>query len=255
MNDDILAKARKLLAKGEGTDNPHEAEIFTKKAMELIAQYGIDEALLAENSADKRKVGEIEVECHAPFSQEKAILFNSIAIPLGCKAVMRKRWRDGNFYRASQSDRKVLTMHAFGRESDLRRLEMLYTSLLLQQATAFKHVTVPSWETASAYRRSWLQGYAGAILARLTEAERAAAKAADERPERAAETASGHGTALVLARREREVEEAFREAYPRTKSSKARSGGGGFSGGHAEGQRASLDGTGVSAGSRGALGR
>jgi len=257
VNDDILAKARKLLAKGEDpAATPAEAETYTKKAMALIAEYGIDEALLAEKHADKRKVGELEVECHAPFSQEKAILINTISVALGCRGVLRTKWRDGDYRRASQSDRQVKTMHLFGRESDLRRVELLYTSLLLQQANALTSLQIPHFENSpAAYRRSWLQGYTAAIGSRLEAAEKAAAREADERPERAAETASGNSTALVLARRDEEVEEAMRGVYPHLKQSKSRqSSGNGFGSGYAEGRRADLGGNHVGAGVKGAIG-
>jgi hypothetical protein len=39
------AKIGKLLAKAEGTDNPHEAEAFMRKAEALMIQEGIDEAM------------------------------------------------------------------------------------------------------------------------------------------------------------------------------------------------------------------
>ena len=42
MTDDLwLERVRKLLAKAEGTENPHEAEAFSAKAAALIARYRI----------------------------------------------------------------------------------------------------------------------------------------------------------------------------------------------------------------------
>ncbi|RLE21390.1 MAG: hypothetical protein DRJ50_09290, partial [Actinobacteria bacterium] len=42
MNDkSILIKVRKLLDKATATTNPHEAEVFSRKAAELVARHRI----------------------------------------------------------------------------------------------------------------------------------------------------------------------------------------------------------------------
>ena len=47
MGIDKLDTVRKLLAKADGAATPAEAEVYTAKAIELMARHGIDEALLA----------------------------------------------------------------------------------------------------------------------------------------------------------------------------------------------------------------
>lgn len=245
--NDILARARKLLAKGERTDNEHEAEAFTKKAMGLLAKYGIDEALLAEEDPDRRKVGQLTIECHAPFSLEKVSLLATVADASGCRTVYEETWRDGVYRRASQSDRQIKSVHLMGHEADIRRVELLYTSLLLQQATALKNVEIP-WHTTSpaAYRRSWLAGYAAAIRSRMAEATRDAVKDTEE--------ATGRSTELVLADRRAEVDEAFKEAFPDAQLGRPRSlNGSGFTNGYAEGEKADIGSGRVQSGMRGAI--
>ena len=42
MSEVLLDRIRKLLAKAEGTDNANEAEVFSAKAAQLIAEHRID---------------------------------------------------------------------------------------------------------------------------------------------------------------------------------------------------------------------
>lgn len=47
MARDIVETIAGLLAKAEGTDNPHEAETYTRKAEELMLKHNIDQAIVA----------------------------------------------------------------------------------------------------------------------------------------------------------------------------------------------------------------
>lgn len=254
-----LAVVRGLLAKAERTDNDHEAEAFRAKAYDLIAKYGVDEAELAMSDPDLNIVGDAKIEMHAPFAQEKVSLFMAIAVPMGIRAVQRKEWRDGKFYRASQKDRQVIFLHVFGTKGDLERAQMLYTSLLLQQSSELARQELPLYVASgtmgekAAYRRSWLIGYAGQIQVRLFEAER---KAQAEKPTMTnAATGETKSTALVLASKGELVDSAVSREYPRLSYSKARKiSGGGLGAGAAAGRRANLGGTGVSGAGRKAVG-
>lgn len=254
-----LAVIRGLLAKAERTDNDHEAEAFRAKAYDLIAKYGIDEAELAMSDPDLNIVGDAKIEMHAPFAQEKVSLFMAVAAPMGVRAVQRKEWRDGKFYRASQSDRQVVFLHVFGTRGDLERAQLLYTSLLLQQSSELARHELPDYVAygtmgeKAAYRRSWLIGYANRIQDRLFEAERRAQ--ADKPTMTNAATGETKSTALVLASKGELVDSAMAAEYPRLKQGKSRRlSGGGFGAGHAAGGRANLGGTGVSGAGRKAVG-
>lgn len=52
--ESIREKIKKLLAKAEGTNNVHEAEIFAKKATELMAQYAIERGDLMTDEAPEQ---------------------------------------------------------------------------------------------------------------------------------------------------------------------------------------------------------
>lgn len=126
----------------------------------------------------------------------------------------------------------------------------MFTSLLLQSATALARTPVPPYEHKAAFRRSWLAGFRMAVGRRLADAEsRAEASAADRF------RASGTSSALVLADRSAEVVTAMETAYPYLRTARPRSlSGSGTRQGWAAGQRADLGGRRVG-GTRRSLGR
>jgi len=226
--DPMLAKVRKLLAKAaDPATTPEEAESYTAKAAALAAAYGIDQALLAEKDPGRDPVGDRVVPLDAPYAADKGDLLSVVAHELRCRAVRRIEHQPG---------RKEITFHLFGHGSDLDRVEVLFTSLLLQATRDLTRTPVPRGEHAAAFRRSWLAGFNLAIRDRLADAERKAA--ADAAPRFAA---AGSSAAIVLASRSELVESAMHDAYPHLRTARPRvlSGGGGHHG-WAAGQRADL---------------
>jgi hypothetical protein len=219
MTDALLARVRKLLAKAEDPAcTPAEAEAFTAKATELIAKYGVDQALLAESDPARDPVGDRVVTLDPPYALDKAGLLAAVAVPLRCRVV--RRTRDG------------VRIHLFGHAADLERVELLFTSLLVQAAHGLAAVPVPAGEHPAAYRRSWLAGFAHAVGSRLTEAEKQAAAAAP-------------GAELVLVRRSDLVDRRMAEAYPKLRTAaRRRLAGGGLEQGYAAGRVADLGGRG-----------
>lgn len=243
MDDTMLAKVRKLLAKAEDpATTPEEAELYTAKATELMAAYGIGEALLAHADPGRDPVGDRQVRVDAPYATDKAQLLGAIALELRCRAVQRREYDDGA---------RRLTLHLFGHESDLQRVELLFTSLLLQAAHALARTPVPPREHKAAFRRSWLAGFTRAVALRLRAAERAAEAGAASRFE-----ASGTSSALVLADRSTAVAERMHQEYPRLRDAAPRRlSGSGATDGWAAGQAADLGGSRLARGARGVLGR
>jgi hypothetical protein len=239
-----LAKIRKLLAKAEDpAATAEEAQTYTAKAAELMAAYGIDRALLAEQDPASDCVGDRVVVLDAPYALDKAGLLSSVAFALRCRAVRRVR-------HVGPRATKQVSIHLFGFDSDLLRVEILFTSLLMQAQSALVRVDAPPWESLAAYRRSWLAGFTAAVTRRLQEAEERAAREAQaardgsrhDSPGGAGADGSGQrSVALVLVDRGSRVEAAMDAEYPhlRTASSRQLSGSGGRSGWQA-GQRADL---------------
>lgn len=226
--DPMLAKVRKLLAKAaDPATTPEEAESYTAKAAALAAAYGIDQALLAGTDPSRDPVGDRVLPLDAPYATDKGDLLSVIAHELRCRAVRR--------IERSSAGTEV-TFHLFGHGSDLDRVEVLFTSLLLQATRDLTRTPVPRGQHAAAFRRSWLAGFSLAIQHRLADAERRAAAEAAPRF-----AAAGTSAALVLASRTELVEAAMHETYPQLRSARPRvlSGSGGRHGWES-GQRADL---------------
>ncbi|HEX6514379.1 MAG TPA: DUF2786 domain-containing protein [Nocardioidaceae bacterium] len=255
MNDDILAKIRKILAKAEDpAASPAEAETYTAKAAELVAAYGIDRALLAETDPASDVVGDRVVVLDAPYALDKATLLGTVAHELRCRAVQRTRYVAGA---------KQISLHLFGFDSDLQRAELLYTSLLLQATTALARTRPRYGESVAAFRRSWLAGFTTAVGQRLHEAETRAEHDAERRDgeragqagtDRAGGDAAHRSVALVLADRSEQVESAVEREYPRLRKAQRRtlSGSGGLAGWQA-GQTADLGGSRLGGAARGRI--
>lgn len=211
--DGKLDLIRKLLAKAESpAATPAEAETYTAKATELIAKYGVDEALLADRSGAPMVPGDVELAVDAPYARDKAHLLVCIAYPLGCRTIKNTRTVRGE---------TLITMHLFGFKSDLDRVEMLYTSLLVQAAHALAVAEIPYDvylpSAIAAWRRSWYAGFSAAINHRL--------KAAQETAKQAAANTAPPGersVALVLADRSALITKAVADAYPNATKARPR---------------------------------
>ena len=235
MTDDILAKVRKILAKAEDpAATPHEAEIYTAKAAELIATYGVDRVLLAQSDPTSDAVGDRIVVLDAPYARDKAGLLAQVAVNLRCRPVHRTRYVEGG---------KQLSVHLFGYGSDLMRAELLYTSLLLQATATLARTPVPHRESVAAFRRSWLAGFTSAVSRRLAASEEEAVREAEVGPTVHAERRS---MSLVLADRSMAVSSAVHAEYPNLGSGRRRTlSGSGRRSGWQAGQRADLGGPSV----------
>jgi Protein of unknown function (DUF2786) len=228
----MLAKIRKLLAKAEDpAASPEESETYTAKAAQLIADYGIDAALLSADDPGSDRVADRVVGLDAPYARDKAQLLCDIANRLRCKAVLRTRPVD-----RGPTEHSV---HLFGHESDLARADLLFTSLLMQSTHRLGRTPVPPWEHKAAFRRSWQAGFRMSISRRLAEAESRAETQATARTSH-----DGRATGLVLADRSSDVERALRETYPLAGRARQRSlSGSGMRDGYLAGEIADLGGT------------
>ncbi|ANY10476.1 hypothetical protein AFB00_28220 [Pseudonocardia sp. HH130630-07] len=204
-----LDTIRKLLAKAERAGTPDEAEIYTDKAVQMMARHGVDEAVLAATGGDRRAdpIGRVRIPVDDPYSGAKARLLGWTAAALRCRWVMHDH-RNG----------RVGAVTLFGHRSDTERAELLYTSLLLQISAQVAGVRPPHpGESVAAFRRSWIFGFASRIHQRLTEAEQAAVAEAEQAAVAEAGDrrggAAGPSVELVLADRGDRVDRAYAEEF------------------------------------------
>ena len=127
-------------------------------------------------------------------------------------------------------------MHIFGYTSDIDRTDLLYTSVLIQMSHGLATARVPEWSSSPrAWRRSWLLGFATAVIARVRAAEHGAVTAAT-----GPQAGDGQRTALVLADRSLVIRRQVEDAYPVTRKARVTYSGSGYRDGFAQGQRADI---------------
>src|SRR6266702_7657269 len=134
----LLDRVRKLLAKAEAEGvTPPEAEALTAKAAELMARYGIDRTRLGALHPETDKPSSRIVDIDNPWAQVRAHLLAGIAGAMNCQCVLLSTSKPG------------ARIHLFGYASDLERADIMYTSLLLQMASALRWARPRSEEHTS----------------------------------------------------------------------------------------------------------
>lgn len=178
-----------------------ERENAMNLAMELMAKHGVTEMMLATRKGQSTDtIIKKRIEIKDPYSFEKMCLANEIASALNCRSMY-------SHYRNIVSSITII-----GFRSDVERVEILYTSLLLQAVNAIQHERPYGYCTASEtrqYRKSWLIGFGERVGIRLWHKEREARAKYDQ--EHAGDGGGEPGTALVLASRTDQVK-AFYDA-------------------------------------------
>jgi hypothetical protein len=223
--DALLDRVRKLLVKAEAAGvTPAEAQALTAKAAELMAKYGIDRALLAAERPETDRPADRVIDIGNPWARVQAHLLCGLASALRCQCVILPHSGPGT------------RIHMFGFTSDIERADVLYTSLLVQMWQGLAASQLPDRiHSVRAWRRSWLLGFATAVVARVRAAEEGAARQAG--------VPAGGGasrTALVLADRTEVITRTMRHAYPVTRASRVTYSGNGYGTGFSQGQRADI---------------
>ena len=196
--DSILNKIRGLMAKAASTEFEAEAQAFADKAAELMARYGVEQAMIADRDPASDPVENRTIHLENPYAQAKSLLLHHIAQALNCHMI----------YSSPSQNNGMAFGLLFGARSDLERVEFLYTSLVLQSVRMAVRTHAPhaySSSAVSAYRRSWLIGFANRIGERLQASKTQATRDA------------GTGAELVLVNRQELAQRAAKQAFPNTR--------------------------------------
>lgn len=167
MNETILSKIRKILAKAEGTDNEHEAQAFLNKAQELMAYHHVHVSDLKEDNADEMVQRKIVVgKGRAVGNIDKVSLFCTLCDLNGCKG-----YRMPGYY---DDELQCIVDYAggVGRRSDMELVEEFFTHLLMQLERDVQHAVKyerPEWDSAKTYRSNFMQSWVRTVGNRLEE--------------------------------------------------------------------------------------
>lgn len=202
----LLGKVRSLLRKAENAGaTEEEARVYLAKATELMAKYGIEQAMLDDLTEPERPADRI-VDLYPPYVKEGRRLLARIGYEMRCRSV----------YPGGKANRH--RVHLFGFEADIQATEVLFASLRLQMlegADRADRLHRPEGEDARAYKRSWMLGFIREVTARIGAAQQAARAAAEQRTEAEGEGRDGRSVALVLADRTTVVEARLAAQYPK----------------------------------------
>ena len=241
-NDPQLNRVRGLLDTAESLakqGNAEAAETYRNKAIELMTRYGIDHAMAeaAKSDGAPEKPEQIRIDIPHPYSLDKGVLLHHVARGLGAKSI--------------RITGKARYCYVIGFKADLERVELLYTSLLLQAFGEMAKVCSEdviagyNWMTSgerrgarTTFNKAWLAGFARTVGDRLWEAT--------QRARQDYETEHSTSTELVLVSRAHRVTALYEELHPKARSSARRlSSWAGQGHGEAAGRRANIGTTGL----------
>jgi len=206
LSDSMLGRVRKLLAKAEDPScTPEEAAALNDKAAELIAKYGVDRALLASTGEVQDEVGDRVMVLPDPYARDKARLLVRVAAPLRVRVI---------FNTGASRHIRGFRVHLFGFTADLDRVEILFTSLLVQASFGMASARPagdwwrdPTPSQVAAFRRDWLTGFGAKVHQRLS--------ASEDRAKQEAAREGSSGMELVFVGRNAAVDTAIQTAYPK----------------------------------------
>jgi hypothetical protein len=163
LDDALLDRVRKLLAKAEKTDNPHEAEAFSAKAAQLIAVHRIAPERLTAAAGEGLELRRLTLGRGA-YVRARLALLGAVAGAHDAEVVF-------------QTGPDGMTAIVAGFRRDLDLVHVLFTSLHAQAAAQMAALRRSTPAATQRWRRSFLFGFA-ARIAELLAAARHEAEAA-----------------------------------------------------------------------------
>jgi hypothetical protein len=161
-NETRVEKVAKLLAKAERAGTPEEAETFFAKAQELMSKWAIDEASVraAQGGYTRGDVIERRIKLNTTYAKVDASLMATVAKHNDCRVLI-----------GSYSPGYGIHAYLYGFEADVARVEMIWTSLLIQVARQQKSADDLTWERDKRkVRQSFRYGFCNGIDSKLKAA-------------------------------------------------------------------------------------
>jgi hypothetical protein len=228
VDESMVEKVRKLVAKADRTDSPEEAAAFFAKATELMQRFAISEAMLRD--AKKSEQDEI-VHLRIDFGSTYWQAFRSVAADLG---------RAFGFKVLIMESRKNGYAHWYGWKSEMGAAEVMWASLLIQaQRSANEHMkqsTEDDREVRFKEKRSFMLGFGTTVANRVNQ------QRAETRRQVSREQGESDGSLLpVLVSRDDLLTDFFNGLSTRSvrlKTGQVHSGG--YTGGRRAGERADI---------------
>lgn len=232
MAQDIGEKVALLLAKAEGTDNPLEAEAYTRKAEELMLKHNIDQATIAAKRPG-HKADAIVMERIPTVSQ-----YNAALVTYGGVVAASFSLKSYTQLVTGQGAQAVSYIWLVGHQSDIDQAVPLVKSLLVQADHAMRYWWDNEGRDVCAHlgkskqyaaRREFFFAFASGARQRLSETR-----------DRVVQEA-GTGTDLVLVDRAKVVDQWARDNVATGRSRAGRTQAGDYSArvaGHAAGREA-----------------
>jgi hypothetical protein len=195
VDEKVLGKVRALLAKAEATQYSEEAEALSAKAQQLMSRYSLHEAVAYHDHGRAPVAAARRIWIDGPYASAKVVLVQAVATANRCRTV----WA---------GDLGFVT--AIGSETDLKLVELLTTSLLVQASRAMlaagRLARGGDAARTKSFRQSFLVAYATRIGERL-----------DTASERVTTEAREDGRLLpVLVARNRAADELADQLFPST---------------------------------------
>jgi hypothetical protein len=172
-HEKMVDRVGKLLRQAEGAElagHDDEAVAFQQKAFDLMASYGISEALARarQDGLDIKvdpKAASMYVHFDGAYQRMQAELFWEMCSAMQCQAV-----RFGS--------RGTVKMRVYGMSDHLQRLQDIWVLLAPQAQRGMEKAHPGAWSSSAEvtkYRRSWLAGFGDTIGSRIRKAENKAA--------------------------------------------------------------------------------
>lgn len=159
----VKQKVQKLLNQAEDREGTPEGDLFYAKAFALMAEHGFAERDL-DAEGDGSDVIHKTIAFAGSYTDMQHNLLWAIANALHCTGFSNRKRRSSG----------IVDSMLFGDRRHLDRVEMLYSMLNPMMLSAAKRVEASLWHGVSLVvkRRSFMEGFAATIGARLEEAER-----------------------------------------------------------------------------------